>query len=207
MSSISRREDGLYWPDFDTEACYIWTSTELYTADLVSASCAKKRSIIHAGANVGAYVLKFADSFEHVYAFEPDRTNFKCLSLNTIDIENVYLFQSALGNKNQLISLINTDTNNCGTFAVSKNGFTPMMTIDSLNIDNVDCIHLDSEGYEIFILQGAINTIQKYSPLIVVEWLNHGERYGWSKQNLVDFLVALGYNNMKQVGSDMMFKK
>ena len=207
MSSISKRDDGLYWPETDVDACYEWTNAELYTVDIVAESCRQHRSIIHAGANVGAYTLKFANSFERVYAFEPDRTNFRCLSANTVDAENVHLFQAALGNNDKPVSLDNDNPANCGTFAVARSGTIPMLMIDSLNLDDVDCIHLDSEGYEFFILQAAINTIQKSSPLIVVEWLDHGEKYGWNREDLIEFIVGLGYHNMRQIGSDMMFRK
>ena len=77
--------------------------------------------------------------------------------------------------------------------------------INSKIIPNV--LKLDVEGYEVQALMGALQTINRSSPLIVIEWLNHGEKYGWSKQNILGFLSGLGYNSMKEVGSDMMFKR
>lgn len=204
--NVTKKDDGLYWPICDDGACYQWTNTELTSASIVIESCDKKRTIVHAGGNVGAYTLKFAKAFESVYVFEPDLTNFKCLTLNTADHENVFQFRAALGDSATQISLTNNDKN-CGTFFIDGKGNIPLITIDSLNLNDVDCIHLDVEGYEVSALMGALETIKRSSPLIVIEWLDHGEKYGWTKQNILGFLSGLGYNNMKQVGSDMMFKR
>jgi FkbM family methyltransferase len=204
--SISKRDDGLYWPDIDVEG-YKWINDELYMTDTIIETCSKRRSIIHGGANVGTYTLKYANAFDRVYSFEPDRVNFRCLSLNTVDKDNVFLYQAALGNQYSTVSLVNGSPDNCGAFAVIPKGDIPMLTIDTQNLNDVDCIHLDAEGFEFFILHGAINTMNKSSPLIVVEWFDHGERYGWRRNDLIDFLVSIGYNNMKQIGSDMMFRK
>lgn len=204
--TISKREDGLYWPDSDINGCYEWTNTELYTIDIVVETSVLRRSIIHAGGNVGSYALKFSNSFETVYVFEPNYENFKCLALNTAEKENIFPFRSALGNTPGQISMVNTNSDNCGTFQVKGPGTIPLLTIDSLNLADVDCIHLDIEGYELPALMGAIQTIKRCKPLLVVEWLNHGENYGWTKEDMINFLVNLGYTRMKQIGSDMMFK-
>ena len=42
-------------------------------------------------------------------------------------------------------------------------------TLDSFNLKEIDFIKLDVEGYEEKILQGGINTIQKYKPTLVIE--------------------------------------
>jgi FkbM family methyltransferase len=207
MIGISKREDGLYWPNIDVDACYSWTQVEISSVEHIIRSCSSLRSIIHAGANIGAYSLKFSAAFENVYAFEPDRTNFKCLSLNTIEVDNIWTICSALGSKSGNVSLMNHDSNNCGTHFVAGSGHALMISIDDLNLQDVDCIHLDVEGYELFALQGAMRTIQISNPLIVVEWLDHGQKYGHNQQDILSFLSQCGYHQMKKVGSDMMFKR
>lgn len=200
------REDGLYWPEIDVDSCYAWTNVELYTVDSIIESLKNKRTIIHAGGNVGAYTLKFANAFDTVYVFEPDVTNFKCLCLNTADRENVFQFRAALGNRATQVSITNDNPENCGTFRIKEDGNIPVVTIDSLRLTEVDCIHLDIEGYEMNALLGAENTIRAYRPLIVVEWLDHGKNYGWDNKDIIKLLIDIGYTKMKQIGSDMMFK-
>jgi FkbM family methyltransferase len=204
--NISIREDGLFWPNEDS-TCYTWTNGELYSVNEVVIACDTHRSIIHAGANVGAYALRFAEKFNTVYAFEPDITNFKCLALNTINTNNILLYQGVLGCFNKPVSVENNEKTNCGTGSVTSTGNIPQFTIDSLHLDTVDCIHLDVEGYELFAIMGALNTIERCSPTIVLEWLDHGNKFGISQQTIMNVLSSLGYNKMKQVASDMIFKK
>lgn len=205
-TDIEKRSDNLYWPVQDT-TCYNWTYREIDAVSEVFAACDNYRSIVHAGANVGAYALKFAERFNTVYAFEPDTTNFKCLALNTINTNNILLYQGVLGCFNKTVNIENNEPTNCGTGLVTTTGNLPQFTIDSLHLDTVDCIHLDVEGYEMFALMGALNTIQRCSPTIVLEWLDHGNRFGISQQTIMNFLASLGYNKMKKVASDMIFKK
>jgi FkbM family methyltransferase len=200
------REDGLYWPEIDVDSYYARTNVELYTVDSIIESLKNKRTIIHAGGNVGAYTLKFADAFDTVYVFEPDVTNFKCLCLNTADRENVFQFRAALGNRATQVSITKDNPENCGTFRIKEDGNIPVVTIDSLRLTEVDCIHLDIEGYEMNALLGAENTIRAYRPLIVVEWLDYGKNYGWDNKDIIKLLIDIGYTKMKQIGSDMMFK-
>jgi hypothetical protein len=54
---------------------------------------------------------------------------------------------------------------------------------------------------------GALNTIERCSPTIIVEWLDHGNRFGIAQQTIMNVLAGLGYNKMKKVASDMIFKK
>lgn len=203
---IEKRSDNLYWPTTD-QTCYTWTNSEIGVVNEVFAACDNYRSIIHAGANVGAYALKFAEKFTTVYAFEPDNINFKCLALNTINTNNILLYQGVLGCFNKTVLVENTEKTNCGTGLVTTAGNLPQFTIDSLHIDTVDCIHLDVEGYELFAIMGALNTIERCSPIIVLEWLDHGSRFGIAQSTIMNVLAGLGYTKIKKVASDMIFKK
>jgi FkbM family methyltransferase len=204
---VSLRSDGLYWPDLDQNACYTWTQVELGSVDVIQSACEHHACVIHAGANVGAYALKFAQVFETVYAFEPDRTNFKCLTLNVQDVAHIWPLCAALGDHTGNVKLKNTQSDNCGShFVAQHSGTVPMLTIDSLGLHDVSCIHLDLEGYEWFALKGAEQTLRRCQPLVVVEWLDHHDRHGYSKQDMLDWLNNLGYVHMQPVGSDMMFR-
>lgn len=205
-NNIEQRSDGLYWPINDV-VCQAWSHGEIYSVNEVVSACKQTRTIVHAGANVGVYAKKFAETFDTVIAFEPDVTNFKCLALNTINNDNILLYQAALGCFTEPVSLINPETNNCGTGFVQGSGTVPQITIDSLGLETIDCIHLDTEGYEMFALMGALNTIKKCSPAIVVEWMGHSKKFNIPPETIIHFLAGLGYDKMKQVASDMIFIK
>ena len=44
-----------------------------------------------------------------------------------------------------------------------------MISIDSLDLERCDYIKIDVEGAEILVLTGALNTINKYHPIIFFE--------------------------------------
>ena len=63
----------------------------------------------------------------------------------------------------------------------------PMITIDSLNLNGCDLIALDVEGYEQGVLQGSINTIRKYKPVIIAERFNGREQQQFMKEMGYDY--------------------
>ena len=63
----------------------------------------------------------------------------------------------------------------------------PLVSVDSLELDRVDFIKIDVEGMEVNALKGALNTIEKYKPILTVEFLKSGY------EPVAQFLAALGY--------------
>ena len=93
----------------------------------------------------------------------------------------------------------------CGAWKVKGSGNIPTLKIDDLNLDDVSIIHLDIEGYELFAIQGAENTIKKCKPLLSFEILNHNVDYGYSQQELFDYVINLGYSSSLKVGNEILF--
>ena len=82
-----------------------------------------------------------------------------------------------------------------------------LITIDSLNLDKLDFIKIDVEGYEPLVIEGGINTIKKYKPIITLEsWKDH---YGsvdinYTKE-LFKNLLDIGYDIEHIIGPDFLF--
>jgi len=70
-------------------------------------------------------------------------------------------------------------------------------TIDSYNFDKIDFIKIDTEGHELYVLEGAINTIEKYKPNIFIEV--HPKELKKEK-NAYNFLCDLGYKEKLKLG-------
>jgi hypothetical protein len=78
-----------------------------------------------------------------------------------------------------------------------------MKTLDSFNLNDVDLIKIDCEGYELFVIQGGIETIKRCRPAIIVEQKpGHGEAYGLSDTEAVSFLKDMGYKLVKEMAGD-----
>ena len=211
--------NGVYWPKKDgaeeitpdyahsTSTCYLLMNTFKNVPENVSQFVDKHDVIIQAGGNAGYYVMKYAKIFKLVYTFEPDPVNFFCLNKN-VTTENVYKFQGCLGQVNECVNLFNTnETLGHGGSHVNGKGNTPTFTIDNLNLEICDLIHLDIEGYEKYALLGGINTIQKCKPVIVVE--NYGpwlERYNTNINEIEQILFNEQYTIVGVVQGDRVYK-
>lgn len=200
---IEQRE-GWYWP-FKDRSCWPWLQNEKDNPNLVANYCTQRRTIIQAGGNVGFYVRPYAEMFERVITFEPDRLNFQCLTLN-VENENVIKIQACLGDQRNTVGLT-TSRKNIGAYHVNeKGGLIPTLLIDDFNVQDCDLLHLDIEGFELFALRGAVETIRRCRPIIALEWMNHGEKYGAPDSEIEKFLQSLGYQHCGDVYHDRVFK-
>lgn len=70
----------------------------------------------------------------------------------------------------------------------------PCRTIDSYNFEDVDAIKIDVEGSELFVIQGAQQTIDRCRPSVQVEIVpKQCQQYGYDPQALYDFFAERDY--------------
>jgi len=168
-------------------------------------------TFIDCGAHVGFFTVLGAELGTKVYAFEPEKTNFKSLKQN-IHIngyENTYLFNKAVGDENREIDLYVCLDNDGGNafWDISKHPFnkktklnkkmqkTEMVTLDSVINDPVKLIKIDVEGCEFKVLKGAYNLLLKYHPAVILEINDTAlEEMGSSRIEVIRFMNDLNYN-------------
>lgn len=80
--------------------------------------------------------------------------------------------------------------------------------VEANKITRLDFIKCDIEGWELHMLKGAQKTLERLSPVLMVE-VNHDalQKAGASKQAMDDFLQALGYREISHVEKDAIFAK
>jgi len=186
--------NGWVWPRCDKR---VWK--HLHHPDSVSSLevlvklCPQKRTVIQAGGNCGINPHYFSKYFKSVYTFEPDHTNFFCLS-NNVPNKNVYKFQAALGEETTGVFLEEVK-GNIGGYKVLGTGDIPQIVLDSLNIKNVDLMQIDVEGFEGYVINGAIKTITKFKPVIMLETKSKNADHSiWSKSKLDELMKSIGYD-------------
>jgi FkbM family methyltransferase len=70
----------------------------------------------------------------------------------------------------------------------------PARTIDSYNFEEVDAIKIDVEGTEMFVIEGAKDTIDRCRPSVQVEIVpKQCAQYGYNPQDLYDFFTQRDY--------------
>ena len=186
--------DGLYWLIADTGA---WTGPlknwREDSGDFMS-EVKKFDVVLTAGGNCGMYPRFYGNYFREVYTWEPDEDNFTCLEMNCTG-DQYHLFKGGVGNCVDKLSLRNTNKRNVGTHKIQDAaGNVQMYRIDDLELDHCDLIHLDVENYERPALDGAIETIKKFEPVIITE-----------RSKGSDLLKELGYIEFKKLTMDTIF--
>ena len=187
--------NGWIWPKSDSNC---WSYMQKYPTlpHEITRYVNDKDIVIQAGGNCGFYTKQYAKLFNKVYTFEPEWLNFYCLNLNVPE-SNLIKNQSCLGDTHQLVDLAIKEKNRGKNF-VKGIGKYPTYRIDDLNLENCSLIHLDVEGYELFAVRGALKTIKKYKPVVVLEmWDQLDDRYvPNSNAEILNLMQSLGYKHV-----------
>jgi FkbM family methyltransferase len=142
-------------------------------------------TVIDVGANAGEMTLRMAQTVGAqgvVYSIEPQTDNFERLSRNIAlnNYPNIQIFQIAFGAARGYVSLAPRDWRNLGTQSVvAQSGIAqdataiPMTTLDDFvethQIQAVNGLKIDVEGYECEVLKGALQTIRRFHPVLLLE--------------------------------------
>lgn len=154
-------EQGLWPQDPRTYQSRHWAMTQSYLTQF--------RTAIDCGAHVGIFTLRMAELFQRVIAIEPttpelvkynlrEYTNVKVLPLGASDVKTT-LYRYNPG-KTTACTELRLEPNDCPV---------DVITIDSLALEDVDLIKIDTQGLEKQVIQGADSTIRQYAPTIHIE--------------------------------------
>ena len=176
--------------------------------DSAIASCDNKRICIDIGANVGLWSCDLVKQFEKVIAFEPVAEFRECFKKNVVG--NNYIIEPvALGRTESLIEMNivqgNTGHSHIDPISMGK-GSIPLRTLDSYNYENIDLIKIDVEGFEEEILAGAMQTILRNKPVIVVEKQKHEYKDAMTDKPSIKILESWGYKVVDQHKKDWILK-
>ena len=137
----------------------------------------RKKVAVDVGAHVGLWTRRFAREFDSVYAFEPQWENFLCLARNVAGVTaSVFVCQTGLGEKSGSGNLVNPAPTNSGAWEMREGEGIPIRPLDSFNLCP-GLIKIDVQGYEGRVLKGAMDTILRWSPVLIVE--NNGDVKEW----------------------------
>lgn len=169
------------------------------------------RVAIDVGAHVGFWTWDMAHKFERVFAFEAAADTYDCLLKNVAEFSNVTTAQFAIGAIAGRAT-VNDDLKrkgNTGSRFVqpAEAGETvPMIPLDALHFDQCDLLKIDVEGFELQVLQGARELIERHRPVISMECDKRFEhRYGVPAGSAERLLLAAGYRCVAHMHPDKVF--
>ena len=65
--------------------------------------------------------------------------------------------------------------------------------VEQRNIKRIDFIKMDTDGYELKILNGGKNSISEFRPIMLIEVTEALKRVGHSVKELIELLKSLNY--------------
>lgn len=168
--------------------------------------------ILDVGTNIGETLLNFArltGPSGFVYGFEPDERNHKNVlrNIEMNDFENLHVFNLGVSDSKQTVKLFRVDPNNLGMNRILSeeeaerfDDFTTIEvdTIDNViagnNIEKIDLIKIDIEGYEMHALRGARHLLETQRPKLFIEvGYTRMLKNGTSPSEMITYLHSFGY--------------
>jgi len=169
---------------------------QLHTLDSAIKKTTQRRVAVDIGAHYGVMSYTLSKLFDEVHAFEIDPDVHACLQQNikNFSMTNVIAHPFGLGDKKQQVGLKKKASKTFSTHVdlTASENLVPIRTLDSFGLKNVDLIKIDAEGFEPFIIQGGLNTIKKYKPVILYEDKGHSQRYE-NSYGILDSTVVFNY--------------
>ena len=162
------------------------------------------RTAVDVGGHIGTHSFNLAHAFAQVHTFEPVALHRECFAINTQGLTNITLHACALGKAAGSVSM-NTELGSSGNTTVGGPGSIPMVTLDSLDLQDVDYMKLDCEGYEENVLRGAEAMLAACKPVVMVEQKRDmAVKMGLGTMGAVKFLESLGYKVVREVSGDFI---
>lgn len=187
-----RRLPFKYW----MQSRYGQTESELLHLDRMPA---RPGSAIDAGANIGFYSLRMAGLFRKVYAFEADPRTSR--DLKDCRLPNVEVFDVGLSDRvgeamlripvlrsgMELDGWASLESDPCPDAERYIEKTVTLKPLDAFGVEDCSLLKIDVEGHELHVLQGAVKTIERGRPVILVEVRERNE------SSVRQFLQGLGY--------------
>ena len=177
-----------------------------------------KRNALDVGGHIGTMAYRMSDCFKHVHCFEP--AFYEWTMKNTDELDNVTVYPHGLGNeeKDEKLYVMKNKIGGSSIVATEKRKARwirddteqrpiTIKTIDSYGFTDLDFIKIDVESYEWFVLDGAKETLQRESPMIMIEFLKRYEHPTHPSNKSRKLLENLGYVQISYHQADYIFIK
>lgn len=177
----------------------VWES---HIHNFIKAHITQDDVFVDIGSNYGWHSIFSSLKCNQVYSFEPQKVlyDLQLKNIKVNSITNVTAYNLGLGDVNEFANLNKIDYSkeslNIGDLSIGTSGErVEIRSLDSFNLPRVDWVKIDIQGYEIKCLTGAIKTIQKHRPYLIIEVENHQlRRFNYSSADLFKLLKEINYN-------------
>jgi FkbM family methyltransferase len=199
----------------------IW-EPELWSS--ISATLPEGGVFLDVGAHIGYFSVKAARKVGktgRVVAFEPNPETLNLLrdNVSANRAENVMVEPIACTDREQMLTLFAAAFFNTGRASLgrqnadfSRDGPPKEYTVRGrpiddvvreLNLTRVDVIKIDVEGAEVFVVKGAMNTLKRFHPKLIVEVIPAQlASLKSTPEDLIAAIKAAGYNHSRPINPE-----
>lgn len=185
---------------------------EISILDKWTPKFSEAKIIFDIGSNIGNHTLYWSEklNYEAIYAFEPFKPTFERLNNNikNNNMKNIFAVNKGVGNVNGFANTSFIDESNMGatTLEYSKEQNEDTMEIISIddfvvenNIKNIDFVKIDTESFELFVLEGMKKVLREMKPDL---WIEVGTQ---TYKKVMDDLKELNYIPVDIEGFNILF--
>jgi len=163
----------------------------------------KDKVFLDIGAHSGTYSISLSAHCQQVYSFEPQKMTYYslCGGVALSGKDNITCLQYGLGSPEQVgqqtLKIVSHDGGGSSlhsTKGILREESIEVRTLDSFHIENVGFIKMDVEENELYVLKGALKTLETSEyPTILFE-------SNYNNTELFDFIRDIGYSGIIAVG-------
>ena len=195
---------------------------EEHQHDVVDQYLDSNSVVVEVGAHIGTLSVKISKVVKKLYCFEPMDVSFEMLNKNLElnNCTNVTTIKKGVSNTNSKTHVKWISDGNVGGTGLEGGGITresnvssrievELVTIDSMELEELHYLKIDVEGFEEMVIQGAEKTIAKFLPLIIIECFESIETGEIISEKTLGkrfkYLYDLGYTHKHVAFEDFLF--
>lgn len=190
------------WMGMDISGGKNW---EPHITEFLKTNLNENSTFIDVGSNYGWYSVHTSPLCKKILSFEPQKILYDIQIQNIIDnnIKNINLYNCGIGDidETKYMTPINyeTDSLNYGDLSVSnsddENGEKiEIKKLDSFDLENIDVIKIDVQGYETFVLLGSEKLIKIQKPIFIIEIESHQlGKFGYGISEIYNLFKEYNY--------------
>lgn len=191
------------------------------TRDMALANVRQWRTVVDIGAHIGISIHCWAPRFQRVVAFEPMVDHYDCLKENVKKFSNVEIHNCGLSDETKTMRAAYRTGKNSGSFQFVTDDWQPnpkkiqpqiyqipSKRLDAFELEEVDLIKIDVEGWELEVLKGAKQTILKNQPTLMIEFTGGNSHKSMRSYNVNEYyalIEELGYRAVSSAGDDTIY--
>ncbi len=165
---------------FVTDGNVDWNAEHILTAYLREHGAG--RDFFDVGAHIGYYSLLCSPLVRQAYAFEPDSRNHDALSRTNARTSNIEVIHQAVADHDGTVSFVKADVSSVSHIAEGgedSEHSVPMVKLDTFAAKrdlNPAAVKVDTEGFDILVLEGALRVAREKRPVFLIEFNLEGNR-------------------------------